>query len=163
MDPQACRERFARHLTAEVELLSRLEQQLQHEHELLVANDVESLEKVSSTRQQTVANLLRVHEERGALCRARRLAADPAGFAKLLEWCDPQGTLADAQTHCATQAERCREQNERNGALVMARLNRIGSMLGMLTADSGSATYHPRTAVRSRTFESAGTMLTTRA
>jgi len=163
LELQACRERFARHLAEETELLAVLEQQLVREHEMLVANDVEGLEKAGGLRQQTVARLLRVHDERRALCRARDLDADAGGFATLLAWCDPQGTLAAPQARCAVHAQRCREQNERNGALVTARLKRVGGMLGMLGGANAAGTYQPRTSGRAPALLAAGRMVSTQA
>jgi flagellar biosynthesis protein FlgN len=163
MDPQECRDRFARHLAEETELLTALEQQLVHEHELLVTNDIEGLESVGTARQQTIARLLRVHDERGKLCKTRGLTSDAGGFAALLAWCDPQGSMAAAQGECATHAQRCREQNERNGALVTARLKRVGGMLGMITGESAPNTYQSRTSARSPAYASAGRMLSTSA
>ena len=159
MDPQQCREQFARHLANETELLGVLEQQLLSEHELLVANDIEKLEVASTTRQQTIARLLRIHEERGRLCRARDLSPDAAGFSALLAWCDPEGTLAAAQGDCATHAERCRAQNERNGALVTARLKRVGGMLGMISGEPATDTYKPRAAAQASAFATTGRMV----
>jgi flagellar biosynthesis/type III secretory pathway chaperone len=52
--------------------------------------------------------------------------------------------LAGSLRDCAQLAERCRAQNERNGLLVNARLNRIGGMLDMLSDPAGDATYRPR-------------------
>lgn len=163
LHPDACRERFARALADETGLLIALEEQLRREHELLVANDIEGLEAASSLRQQTVAQLVRVHEDRAGLCRARNLATDGPGFAQLLAWCDPAGTLADAQSRCAVHAQRCREQNERNGALVNARLNRVGGMLGMITGRSDAGTYRPGAPLGSAMLAPAGGMVSTRA
>jgi flagellar biosynthesis/type III secretory pathway chaperone len=162
LDPKDCRERFARHLADETALLKLLEEQLHREHELLAANDIEELEMAGVARQQSVARLLRVHDERSNLCRARNLAPDEKGFAALLSWCDPEGSLAAAQAECATHARRCREQNERNGALVTARLNRVGGMLGMIAGEPAAGTYQSRTSTRTATF-AAGRMLSTSA
>lgn len=159
MEPQDCRERFARHLADETGLLTALEQQLQHEHELLASNDIDGLASASSARQQTVARLLGLHEERGNLCRARNLTPDGKGLAALLAWCDPTGSLADAQARCAVHAQRCREQNERNGALVTARLNRVGGMLGMIAGGNGAGTYQPGAGMRASAFPATGRML----
>ncbi len=149
MQPQACREKFARHLADEIELLGVLEQQLGHEHELLASNDVEGLDKASTARQQTVANLLRLDDERRGLCRVLNLAPDREGLAALVAWCDPQGSLASGQAECATRAQRCREQNDRNGALVSARLTRVSGMLGMIAGgDTRANTYQPHNAAR---------------
>jgi len=164
MEPQAAREQFARHLADETELLISLEQQLQREHELLAANDVDGLEKASGARQQTVARLLRLDDERRGLCRVRKLAPDTMGLAALLAWCDPTGSLVTAQAQCATHAQRCREQNERNGALVTARLNRVNGMLDMISGDNPANTYQPRTGARVAAFQQpSGRMVSTSA
>lgn len=162
MEPQDCRERFARCLADETALLAGLEQQLQHEHELLVANDIDGLAAANGARQQTVARLLRVHDERAGLCRARNLPNDVNGLAQLLAWCDPTGSLAEAQSRCAVQAQRCRDQNERNGALVTARLNRVGGMLDMIAGGNNAGTYQPRAAV-APAITAAGRLLSTSA
>jgi flagellar biosynthesis/type III secretory pathway chaperone len=164
MEPQACREQFARHLADEVALLVSLEQQLLREHELLTANDIDGLEKASGARQQTVARLLRLDDERRGLCRIRKLAPDNAGLAALLAWCDPTGSLAAAQALSATHAQRCREQNERNGALVTARLNRVNGMLDMIEGSNPASTYQARAGVRAAAFQQpAGRMVSTSA
>jgi flagellar biosynthesis/type III secretory pathway chaperone len=146
MEPQACRAQFARLLSDESTLLAQLEQQLQREHQYLAANDVEGLEQAGGTRQQTIARLLRVDDERNDLCRRLGHGAGHAGLASLLRWCDPLGTLAAAQAGCTMLAGRCRTQNERNGALVTARLGRISGMLDLLGDNKGPATYDARMA-----------------
>jgi flagellar biosynthesis/type III secretory pathway chaperone len=164
MEPQACREQFARHLSDETALLIDLEQQLQREHEFLAANDIDGLEQASGLRQQTVARLLRIDEDRRGLCRVRSLSSDSAGLAQLLAWCDPTGSLAGAQALCATHAQRCRDQNERNGALVTARLNRVSGMLGMMEGSNPASTYQPRNgAARAAAYQPAGRMVSTSA
>ncbi len=164
MQPQACREKFARHLADEIQLLEVLEQQLTHEHQLLVTNDVEGLDKASGARQQTVAQLLRLDDERRGLCRVRNLAPDRTGLAALLAWCDPQGSLAVPQAECAVRAQRCRDQNDRNGALVSARLTRVSGMLGMISGtDTRSNTYQPHSAARNAGSQPVSRMVSTSA
>jgi flagellar biosynthesis/type III secretory pathway chaperone len=164
MHLQACREQFARHLSDETELLINLEQQLRHEHELLSSNDIEGLEQASGMRQQTVTRLLRLDEERRGLCRVRNLPSDATGLAELLAWCDPAGSLAAAQALCATHAQRCRDQNERNGALVTARLNRVSGMLDMMEGSNPASTYQPRNSgTRVPSSQPAGRMVSTSA
>jgi flagellar biosynthesis protein FlgN len=164
MQPQACREKFARHLADEILLLEVLEQQLKHEYELLAANDVEGLDKASGARQQTVAQLLRLDDERRSLCRVLNRAPDRDGLAALLAWCDPQGSLAAPQAECATRAQRCRDQNDRNGALVSARLTRVSGMLGMINgSDAKSNTYQPHSAARSTGSQPVSRMVSTSA
>jgi flagellar biosynthesis/type III secretory pathway chaperone len=144
MDRDTCRTRLARLLSEENALLATLAQQLTQEHGLLAGNDVDGLEKASGTRQQTIARLLRVEDERQALCRQLGRSADRSGMAALLTWCDPDGTLAAAQSACATLAGTCRAQNERNGALVTARLTRASGMLDLLAGSNAGRTYDQR-------------------
>lgn len=148
MDAQTCRRHVARLLDEEIRLLGTLEQQLLREYQLLESNDVEHLEKASRDRQQAVADLLRVDDERRGLGRMLGHGADNTGLAALLRWCDPEGSLAAQQAACAVQAQRCRDQNDRNGALVTARLKRVNGMLGMLGAQGGPATYDGSRAAR---------------
>ena len=146
MDPRACRTQFARLLSEETALLGELESQLQREHKFLAVNDVDALEQASNARQQTVAKLLRLDDDRRDLCRLLGQKPDKVGLAALLAWCDPTGTLAGAQSSCTQFAERCRTQNERNGALVTARLTRVAGMLDMIGANSPARTDGPRLA-----------------
>ncbi|MEO8308310.1 MAG: flagellar protein FlgN [Pseudomonadota bacterium] len=132
VDPAACRETLGKLLADEVDLLSRMEAQLQLEHQMLADNDVDGLEAAGKLRQDCVARLLRLEDERRALCRALDYPTDLAGVEKLVLWCDPQRSLLPALQECATRATRCREQNDRNGVLVGARLKRVAGMLGML-------------------------------
>jgi flagellar biosynthesis/type III secretory pathway chaperone len=145
MDALACRSQLERLLRDETTLLQVLEQQLDAEHALLKANDIEGLEQAGGARQDTVTRLLRLEDERRQLCRLLGKGADPAGVSALLKWCDPQGALSGSYANCAAQALRCREQNDRNGALVAARLQRVSSMLGALTpAGPAAGLYGPR-------------------
>ncbi|MET0282595.1 MAG: flagellar protein FlgN [Steroidobacteraceae bacterium] len=148
MDAKTCLAQFARLLADETGLLAVLETQLQQEHLLLSNNDVDGLEAASSARQNTVAKLLRIDDERRSLCRLMGQSADQFGIGRLLAWCDPAGSLAAAQGQCTIQAERCRQQNDRNGALVAARLNRITGMLDMLADNTGPRTYEAHGAAR---------------
>lgn len=143
MDANTCRAELARMLAEETRLLETLEQQLGREHEFLAANDIEGLERAGGARQATVAALLKLEDERRGLCRLLGQGEDAAGLAALFAWCDPQGSLATAQAECARLAGNCRALNERNGALVTARLNRLAGMLEMLAPGNTARTYEP--------------------
>jgi flagellar biosynthesis/type III secretory pathway chaperone len=144
VDQQACRAQLARLLADESALLGQLERQLHSEHEFLKSNDVDGLEQAGTARQETIAKLLRIEDERRNLCRATGRGSDRNALAALFAWCDPQGSLAAPQSTCAQLAERCRAQNERNGALVTARLKRVTGMLDMLADGTTTRTYQPR-------------------
>jgi flagellar biosynthesis/type III secretory pathway chaperone len=161
MEPQACHAQLAHLLTDEQALLALLTQQLQREHELLTANDVEGLELAADARQSSVAKLLRLDDERRNLCRLLGQSADQTGLGALLQWCDPTGSLQPAHGEISRLAQRCREQNDRNGMLVNARLSRVSGMLDMLNGGSAPSgkTYESRGIQRGPAKPQAGRMV----
>jgi flagellar biosynthesis/type III secretory pathway chaperone len=146
VEPALCRETLAAFLTQEVSLLNELAVLLEREHALLVANDVDTLDKAMQERQVVVGRLLQIEEERRALCRSHGRSADVAGLEQLLAWCDPRGTLKPHMTNSADGAIRCRALNDKNGALVVARMRRVEGLLGALTGQRPEApsTYGPK-------------------
>jgi flagella synthesis protein FlgN len=146
VDPGVCRESLATLLTQEVSLLDELAGLLEREHALLVANDVDSLDQAMQDRQVVVGRLLQIEEERRALCRAHGKSSDVAGMQQLLAWSDPRGTLQTQLTNSHKGAVRCRALNDKNGALVLARMRRVEGLLGALTGQrpEAPATYGPK-------------------
>ncbi len=145
MEVTTCREALASLLSTEVSSLAELATLLDREHELLVANDVDTLGAVLADRQLSVGRLLRAGEERRDLCRMRGRAVYAAGIQQLMAWCDPNGPLKPLWEECAKGATRCCELNDRNGALVMARMRRVESLLTVLTGQPQNApTYGPK-------------------
>ena len=145
MEVNACRDALESLLSTEVATLTELAGLLDREHRLLVANDVENLEIAMEQRQLSVGTLLRAEEERRDLCRMHGRGIDAAGVGQLMAWCDPRGTLKARWEECAQGAARCRELNDRNGALVMARMKRVESMLTVLTGQPQEApSYGPK-------------------
>ncbi len=165
MDPKDCRTQLSRLLADETSHLVVLQQQLLAEHVLLVANDVERLEQAAHARQETITRLLRLDDERRSLCRMLGKSPDLAGLSAVLAWCDPQGTLSQAHAECARHAQLSRDQNDRNGILVNARMNRVSGMLDLLNAGNATntRTYEARGASRGATAPPAGRMLSTSA
>lgn len=146
MDSSACRESLATLLSQETSALEELAGLLEHEHSLLVSNDVEALDQAMQRRQDTMGRLLRIEEERRTLCSMHGRSADVAGLEDLLAWCDSAGTLKARWAECAQRAMRCRELNDRNGALVFARMKRVETLLNTLTSQGAerAATYGPK-------------------
>lgn len=133
MDPRICRDTLERLLTEEAGTLARLEELLDKEHEFLTSNDVEELEKAGEARQSCIAALIAIEDERRSLCRMMNVSADAVGLDKLLNWCDPSRQLKIRWAACAQRAAHCRGLNDRNGALVTARLKRVEGLLGVIT------------------------------
>lgn len=133
MDPHVCRDTLERLLVEEAATLTRLETLLDKEHEFLIANDVEQLERAGEARQSCIGALVAIEDERRSMCRMMNISADAVGLDKLLAWCDPSNELKRRWAACADRAARCRGLNDRNGALVSARLKRVEGMLDVIT------------------------------
>jgi flagellar biosynthesis/type III secretory pathway chaperone len=144
VDPGACREHLQKLLAEEFNALTQLETLLDREHELLLANDVDGLDHAGESRQVCVGALLRVEDERRSVCRMMNVPADVQGLEKLLRWCDPSNTLHRRLSDCAERATRCRELNDRNGALVTARLKKVEGMLDVLTGRANQPKVYGR-------------------
>lgn len=146
MDSGVCRESLQALLNQEVSSLDLLANLLEREHGLLVENDVEALEKAMQERQVVVGRLLSIEEERRSLCRSHGKSSDVAGLQELVAWCDPRGALKTKMSESAQGAVRCRTLNDKNGALVIARMKRVENLLGALTGQKpeGPATYGPK-------------------
>jgi flagellar biosynthesis/type III secretory pathway chaperone len=139
-----CREHLNKLIAAETEVLARLEDLLNQEHEIIRENDIEALDRAGDARQACIVELARIQDERRSLCRMMDLSPDPEGVEKLLQWCDPSHELQRQWATCAERARRCREANDRNGALVSARLKRVEGLLGILTArNTSTPLYSP--------------------
>lgn len=133
MDPRICRETLERLLVEEATTLARLEELLDKEHEFLTSNNVDELEKAGEARQSCISALIAIEDERRSLCRMMNVSPDAVGLDKLLNWCDPSRQLKTRWAACADRAAHCRSLNDRNGALVTARLKRVEGMLDVIT------------------------------
>jgi flagella synthesis protein FlgN len=159
MDAEKCRERLSRLMDEERVALKDLSTLLDREHQFLVTNDVVGLEGANRERQKGVARIFRMDEERRSLCRELGYSNDLSGLEKMLRWCDPQGTLSAAWSLCAAAAAQCRQLNDRNGALVGARLKHVQDRLGaLINGHREAVTYGPRGAYSS---EATGRVVTT--
>ncbi len=137
MDPVVCRDHLDKLIAEESSTLDQLLQLLDREHELLVANDVDALDRASHARQNCVGALLRIEDDRKSLCRALNVPADMHGLDRILAWCDPSKQLRRRWSEIGERAARCRGANDRNGALVTARLSRVQGMLDIVTGRAG--------------------------
>ena len=152
MDPNTCRTHLDKLLTEEIAALVQLEDLLDREHALLVDNNIDELEKAGDLRQACVATLIRIEDERRGLCHMMNVPADLSGLERLLGWCDPGRGLQQRWADCAERASRCRNSNERNGALVSARLKRVEGMLDTITGRANQ----PKTYARQGGYAASG-------
>ena len=136
-DPTLCREQLATLMAGQNAHLAVLETLLTQEYELLQTRDAEGLEKAGTARQQCLGHILRIEDERRALCRATGRNEDTAGLHSLLAWCDPTGLLWPAMQEYRERTERCRVHNDRNGVLVNGRLQQEVRTYGPGSDQSG--------------------------
>jgi flagellar biosynthesis/type III secretory pathway chaperone len=149
VDATVCREHLAKLINEEDKALARLEGLLDQEHEHLLANDMEALERAGEARQACIADLVRVEDDRRTLCRMMNMPTDHTGLDRLLKWCDPSNSLRSRIADCAERAGKCRNSNDRNGALVSARLKRVEGLLDVVTGRAG----HPKVYGRQGSYE----------
>jgi flagellar biosynthesis/type III secretory pathway chaperone len=136
-DSNHCREQLATLMAGQNAQLAALEGLLVQEYELLQSRDAEGPEQAGMARQQCIGHILRLEEERRALCRATGRGDDPSGLRSLLAWCDPAGLLVPAMQEYGERTQRCREQNDRNGILVNGRLQQETRAYGPGSDESG--------------------------
>lgn len=161
MDPRICRDTVARLLAEEIQALGDVEQLLNVEHEALLSKNVETLEQTAETRRGRIGALVRIEDERRSLCRMLGHEPDAAGLKKMMQWCDPKGSLTKQWADRGERAKRCRFLNDRNGALVTARLKRVEGLVDLLTAkDQVPGTYGPRGAASNAVANTSGRLLT---
>jgi flagellar biosynthesis/type III secretory pathway chaperone len=145
MDPQTCRTQMARLIEEETTALGELAVLLEREYGHLQANEAESLTEAMRERHKCVARILKVDDERRAICRTLGRPHDLKGLEALLKWCDPQGSLAAAWASCTAAAIKCRGLNDRNGAMAGARLQNVQARLGaLIDGRRETVTYGPR-------------------
>jgi flagellar biosynthesis protein FlgN len=144
VDASACREHIEQLLTQETNQLARLQTLLDREHELILANDIEELDRAGGVRQACVGELARIEDERRSLCRMHNLPTDAMGLERLMKWCDPTQSLQRLWSACAKGATECRASNDRNGALVTARLKRVEGLLDVLTGRANQTKVYGR-------------------
>jgi flagellar biosynthesis/type III secretory pathway chaperone len=129
-DPTLCREQLATLMAGLNTHLAALEGLLTQEYTLLQNRDAEGLEKAGTARQQCIGHILRIEDERRALCRDMGHGDEPSGLPSLLAWCDPTGLLRPAVQEYRDRTQRCREFNDRNGLLVNGRLQQDSRTYG---------------------------------
>jgi flagellar biosynthesis/type III secretory pathway chaperone len=144
VDPSVCKEHLSKLISEETQALTRLEGLLDKEHEHLLANDIDALDRTGDERQACIGDLVRVDDDRRMLCRMLNMPADKTGLERMLQWCDPAASLQSRIADCAERAGRCRSLNERNGALVTARLKRVEGMIDVVTGRANQPKVYGR-------------------
>ena len=133
-------------IAEEAGLLGSLEQLLRSEAEVVRGDDVEAIGRIGAARHQCIEALTRLDAERSDACRMLGFGNGRGAFDRLLQWCDPAGALRARWRANLDGARRCKDLNDRNGAVVTARLNRVSQLLATLRGAPPAATYGPKAA-----------------
>lgn len=149
MSLRTAREALTRLIDEEIGTLLELSQLLELEHSIVATKQpVEVLDEACNRRQVRMGALLRLQEERRDVLRALNLADTPSALDSLLNQFPDGGALRRRWKQALDLATRCRDLNERNGALVTARLKRVEGMLEVMTGEAtGPKVYGPRGSV----------------
>jgi flagellar biosynthesis/type III secretory pathway chaperone len=140
----------AQHLTRilaeEAGLLAQFELVLQQETQVLCGDDTQAIQSIGSNRQRYVDVLSRLEAERSDTCRMFSFGTGLGALERLLDWADPGATLSRQWASNLEIARRCKAINDRNGAIVGAKLGRVQQLLGKLRGVSAPPIYNAKCA-----------------
>jgi flagellar biosynthesis/type III secretory pathway chaperone len=128
-------------LTEESQLLVELLSVLERETAIVSGDDAEAIARIGSNRHRCVDRLSRLGIERTDTCRMLSFGDDKIGLNKMFDWADPSRALGGRWSSNLEQARRCKALNDRNGAIVAAKLDRVQQLLGKLRGSSPPVVY----------------------
>src|SRR5471032_781472 len=105
---------LSRILDEESRLLTELHALLHDEAAILSSNDIEGITRIGSTRQRCIDALTALDAERAATCRMLSFGQGASALTRLLQWCDPGGTLDAAWRANLAIARQCQQLNNTN-------------------------------------------------
>ena len=141
IQPEQIRLHLERVLGEESVLLAELEQVLAAESDVVRGNDPDAIEHIGANRQRCVARLVQLDGERSSACRMLSFGSGREAFERLIAWCDPAHSLRVRWQANLERAHRCRNLNDRNGAVVMARMGQVQQRLAALRGDVPAPVY----------------------
>jgi flagellar biosynthesis/type III secretory pathway chaperone len=153
VQPADVRRHLERLLGEESRLLAELEQLLTRESAVVRGDDPAAIERIGSSRHQCVSALTRLDAERMDACRMLSYPANRDGFEKLLAWCDPTRPLHAQWQRNLQVARRCKELNDRNGAIVALKLGQVRQLLSTLRGGTTAPSTYGRQGARFEGFQ----------
>jgi flagellar biosynthesis protein FlgN len=131
-------------LSEEAQLLVELETVLERETDIVRGEDTEAIQSIGSNRHRCVDRLSRIGVERTDSARMLSFGADQAGMEKLFDWADPSTALRAKWRANLELARRCKALNDKNGAIVAAKLDRVQQLLSKLRGSTAPPVYGPK-------------------
>jgi flagellar biosynthesis/type III secretory pathway chaperone len=142
--PGDVRQHLSQILAEEAQLLAELESVLERETGILAGDDAQAIQNIGSNRHRCVDALSRLGAERTETGRLLSFGADATGLNKLFDWADPSTTLRARWSVNLKLARRCKALNDKNGAIVAAKLDRVQKLLGHLRGVNPAPVYSSR-------------------
>jgi flagellar biosynthesis protein FlgN len=130
--PADIRQHLARVLDDESRHLAELEQLLIREAAVVNGDDAAAIEHIGDVRRSCLEQLTRLDAERLAPGRMLSFGDGRDGFARLLAWCDSDQKLRARWEQNLAIARRCKDLNDRNGAVVALKLSQVRQALATL-------------------------------
>ncbi len=146
------RRALERVLGDEARLLAELEQLLTRESDVVRGDDPGAIERIGGSRHQCVSALTRLDAERMDACRMLSYPAKRDGFERVLAWCAPGQQLHAHGQRNLQAARRCKELNDRNGAVVALKLGQVRQLLSTLRGGTGAPATYGRQGARFEGF-----------
>jgi flagellar biosynthesis protein FlgN len=141
---QEVQQHLSRLLTEESQLLVQLQVVLEHETAIVSGEDADAIARIGSNRQNCVDALSRLGQERNDTSRMLSFGADQDGLNQMFDWADPSRALRARWVNNLALARQCKALNDRNGAIVAAKLGHVRQLLQNLRGTSAPAVYSPR-------------------
>jgi len=133
-------------LLEEARLLAELEGLLERETAILQSEDVAAIQNIGAARHGCVARLTQLDAERADLCRMLSFGSGAPALQRLFAWADLDGSVQRQWQSNLQLARRCKQLNDRNGAIVTVKLSRVQQRLGQLRGSPPPAVYGPKAA-----------------
>jgi len=137
---------LSRLLAEEAQLLAELQTVLEQETDILCGEDAEAIQRIGSNRHRCIDRLSQLSAERTDASRMLSFGADRAGLEHMFDWADPSSALRTQWSSNLELAQRCRSLNDKNGAIVAAKLSRVQQLLGKLRGTSPPPVYSAKVA-----------------
>ena len=140
-EPADVRQHLHRILVEEGQLMLELERLLQQEVTILQGEDADRIARIGAVRHRCVEALMRLEQERADLTRMLSFGDGRGAIDRLLEWCDEDAVLRTRWQATLEIARRCKDINDRNGAIVGARLRRVQTLLAAMRGAAPPPVY----------------------
>jgi len=141
VQPGEIRQHLARVLDDEARQLAELEQLLIRETVVVNGDDAAAIERIGDVRRSCLDRLTKLDAERQAPGRMLSFGSGREGFGRVLEWCDSGQTLRQRWEQNLQLARRCKDLNDRNGAVVALKLSQVRQALATLRGGGTQPVY----------------------